>query len=45
MIKSYFKDGEKFGVDIEYIEEREPLGTAGCLYYLKEKKFRKFIGS
>ncbi len=33
----YFGDGSKFGVRIEYIEENEPLGTAGALYYLKDK--------
>lgn len=30
-IKSYFKDGSKFGVDIRYAVEEEPLGTAGAL--------------
>ena len=43
VIKNYFEDGERFGVDIEYIEENEPLGTAGCLYYLKEKKFNNLL--
>ena len=36
-IKEYFADGDKFGVRIEYIEEKEPLGTAGALYFLKDK--------
>jgi NDP-sugar pyrophosphorylase family protein len=31
IIRAYFGDGGKFGVDIEYFTEREPLGTAGCL--------------
>lgn len=35
-IKEYFCDGSKFGVNIKYIEEKEPLGTAGSFYYLKE---------
>lgn len=39
-IMEYFGDGEKFGVSISYIEEKEPLGTAGALYYLS-KKWRK----
>ena len=37
VIKSYFGDGHSFGVRIDYIEENEPLGTAGALYYLKEE--------
>ncbi|MDR0852170.1 MAG: HAD-IIIA family hydrolase [Clostridiales Family XIII bacterium] len=43
IIRDYFGDGsglspvtqEPFGVTIRYISEREPLGTAGALYYLK----------
>jgi len=35
-IKEYFGDGSKWGVSIEYFEERFPLGTAGSFYYLKE---------
>lgn len=31
MVESYFGDGEKLGVKIEYLKEREPLGTAGAL--------------
>ena len=30
-IMHYFSNGEKFGVNISYIEETEPLGTAGPL--------------
>jgi dTDP-glucose pyrophosphorylase len=30
-IKAHFGNGEKWGVDIRYIEEGEPLGTAGAL--------------
>ena len=36
VIREYFKDGKGFGVSITYIEEKQPLGTAGGLYYLKE---------
>lgn len=32
VIKNYFKDGKEFGVNIEYIEEKEPLGSAGSLF-------------
>lgn len=34
-IKDYFQDGTKWGVRLTYIEESEPLGSAGALYYLK----------
>src|SRR3989344_797190 len=30
-IKNYFGDGTKFGVNIEYIDEQEPLGTGGAI--------------
>lgn len=36
-IMDHFKDGKDFGVDIDYIVEKEPLGTAGAFYYLKDK--------
>ncbi len=31
MIESYFGDGSKFGVNIQYIREKERMGTAGSL--------------
>ena len=31
VIKDYFGDGSKFGVQITYIEETKPLGTGGAL--------------
>ncbi len=31
IIEAYFGNGERFGVEIEYFLEKEPLGTAGCL--------------
>lgn len=37
MVKGYFGGGSKIGVEINYIEENKPLGTAGALYYLKEE--------
>lgn len=37
IIKEHFGNGSKFGVRINYIEENEPLGTAGALYYLKNE--------
>ena len=36
-IMDHFKDGKDFGVDIDYSVEKEPLGTAGAFYYLKDK--------
>lgn len=36
-IKEYFGDGSKWNVSISYIEETEPLGSAGALYYAKEE--------
>lgn len=35
VIKTYFKGGDEFGVSITYLEESEPLGSAGALFYLK----------
>lgn len=35
-IKEYFGDGKRFGVNITYIEEQEPLGTAGPLRLAKK---------
>jgi len=34
MIKEYFQDGSKFGVNISYIEEDKRMGTAGALSLL-----------
>lgn len=42
-IKIYFGDGSRFGVNITYFHEIEPLGTAGGLYHLKEKLTENFI--
>ncbi len=38
IIKKYFKDGKKFGVNIKYFFDPKPLGTAGSL-----KEIEKFI--
>ena len=35
VIKNYFGDGSAFNFKASYIEEKEPLGTAGALFYLK----------
>ena len=44
-IKSHFEDGSRFGVNITYIEEDEPLGTAGPLRLAKEHLKESFIVS
>ena len=35
-IKEYFGDGSRFGVNIIYVEEKEPLGTGGALKLCKD---------
>lgn len=42
-IKNYFKNGERFGLNINYVTEKKPLGTAGSLKYLKNKTKEPFI--
>jgi len=32
IIKDYFQDGSRYGVNINYFEEDHPLGTAGALF-------------
>ena len=36
-IRDFFGDGRQLGVDISYVQEEEPLGTAGALYHLKNR--------
>jgi len=36
VIAEHFKNGEAFGVDIRYVKEDQPLGTAGALSLLDE---------
>jgi len=43
IIKEYFGDGSKFGVNIEYIFEEQRMGTAGALSLLKQKPFEPFF--
>lgn len=35
-IKAHFGDGSRFGLEIDYVNEEEPLGTAGALGLLKQ---------
>ena len=43
IIEEYFGDGSAFGVEIEYVQERERMGTAGALSLLKEKPNEPFF--
>lgn len=36
-IRGYFGDGSRWGVEISYVQETKPLGTAGALSLLKER--------
>lgn len=36
LIAAFFGDGSRFGVDIKYLQEKRPLGTAGALGLLKD---------
>lgn len=42
-IKEYFGNGSKFGVKIRYIEEKEPLGTAGPLKLARDLLKSSFV--
>lgn len=43
IIMNYFGNGEKFGVHIEYFEEKEPLGNAGALFKIKDRLTEDFL--
>jgi mannose-1-phosphate guanylyltransferase/phosphomannomutase len=43
IIKDYFKDGERLGVKIKYIEAEEDLGTAGAVKCVQEFMNETFI--
>jgi NDP-sugar pyrophosphorylase family protein len=43
LIETYFGDGSKYGVNIEYSAEKQPLGTAGPLCLVKDKLDGTFI--
>src|SRR6185369_13479777 len=38
VIADHFKDGEAFGIDIRYVNEDQPLGTAGALSLLEKSE-------
>ncbi len=37
LLRSYFGDGERFGLEITYSRETTPLGTAGPLYLMRDR--------
>ena len=45
VVEDYFASGNRFGVNIEYIREDSPLGTAGALSLLKPLPNAPFIVS
>lgn len=43
MIEEYFGNGERLGVQIDYLRERSPLGTAGALSLLNRVPDTSFV--
>lgn len=43
MIEEHFGDGSKYGVNIDYLREETPLGTAGCLSLLSHAPDLPFV--
>ena len=43
VITDYFGDGSKFGLSIQYIREKSPLGTAGALQFLPPEYFENDV--
>lgn len=43
MIEEHFGDGSRFGVNIEYLREDSPLGTAGALSLLQPRPDEPFV--
>lgn len=43
MIQSHFGDGGQLGVEIEYLNEKSPLGTAGALGLLSQRPGAPFV--
>lgn len=42
-IADYFGNGSRWGVEINYVYEKEPLGTAGALSLLPERPIKPFF--
>jgi dTDP-glucose pyrophosphorylase len=43
MIQSHFGNGEKLGVQIDYLNEKSPLGTAGALGLISPRPASSFV--
>jgi dTDP-glucose pyrophosphorylase len=43
MIEDYFGNGKRFGVQIDYLRESSPLGTAGALSLIQPKPDSPFV--
>lgn len=43
VIMDYFGNGERFGVKIEYFNEKQPLGNAGALFKLRDRFDTDFL--
>jgi len=43
LIQEYFGTGQKFGLEVDYIEETEPMGTAGALSLMPHKPIQPVI--
>lgn len=43
IIEKYFKDGQEFGVTIEYVHENKRMGTAGALSLMRDKLDEPFF--
>ncbi|MBN2075690.1 MAG: NTP transferase domain-containing protein [Dehalococcoidales bacterium] len=43
LIKAFFEDGMRFGVNIKYSKEDKPLGTIGCLSLIKKDLNETFL--
>jgi histidinol-phosphate phosphatase family protein len=43
VIESYFGDGSKWGIKIQYIKEKTPMGSAGALCLLREVLLEDFL--
>lgn len=43
VIEDYFKNGNRFGVKIDYLKEKKPLGTAGGIKELEYKLASNFL--